>query len=493
MQVELTELRKLANGRVDDAETGQGNTPRTPPTATPLGPPQSVSSLTVWPTTSTAGTQPATTLLSGPEPHGYCIVDKYICDIHLAASYVNELFRIYFTRCHPHLPFTMNQSIEAIHDKCPMLFWVICAVASPKSTRSKFESPVRALVSNVLDPSMGYTVETVQALLILCTWPFAFANQKTDASFMYSGIATQISLSLGLHRPTMDPESKDATSDDCVDEKIRRTTWLACFIVTQIQASRRGVPATVIADCSLLSCLDNPTLPQALCHLCSIAHLTVEAAHALGVRGSDTSGLVEPSARISLINVFARQFDDLQRRRFPKPTDIVEIFFLSSRLQLWSFALHTDITVSANSIQIIQQARDDAVHLIQIACEKNLSLVPFYTRRSVCYAALVLCRIKLGPYDWRDSMIDHHVGRAQQALAGSEGVEFGQFIAAVSSPDNRDVYARTTGGRYSPYRSRLSAFLVLEFQRVYAELQRAKIPFPSDFLDLDTLHWMGYN
>ncbi|KIW97452.1 uncharacterized protein Z519_01036 [Cladophialophora bantiana CBS 173.52] len=492
MQVELAELRKLASSRVtSSAERETGNTAPQAPTSTSLIP-QSMPSLTVWP--ATTGPEPATILTSEPDLQGLCIADKYIGDIHLAASHVNELFRIYFARCHPYLPFSMSRSIETIYERCVTLFWVICAVASPDTARSQFEGPIRGLISDVLDPAKGSTVEMVQAILILCMWPFPFTNQRTDSSFIYSGIATQISLSIGLHRPASDADFGNETSERYVDEEIRRTTWLACFIVAQIQASRRGVPATVVADYSLMSSCDNPGVPQELSHLCYISHLTVDSTHALGARGSNTAGLVEPSARISLINVFGKQFDDLRRQRFPKPTDVVEIFFLSSRLQLWSFALHNDVPLSANTVQIIYQAREDAVRLIQIACEKNLSLVPFYTRRSVCYAALLLCRIKLGPYGWQDDMIDHHVERAQQALSASEGVKFGQFLAAVTSPENRDVFIRTSGDKRSPHRSRMGAFLVFDFQRVYADLrlQQTNIPFPSDFLDLDNLPWTEF-
>ncbi|KAJ9607530.1 Regulatory protein leu3 [Cladophialophora chaetospira] len=489
MQVELAELRRLTSSRVTSTEREPGDAPPDPHISTPLIP-ESSPDLTVWP--SATGPEPATTLPSEPALQGLCNADRYIGGIHLAASHVSELFRIYFTRCHPYLPFSMSRSIEDIYEKSLALFWVICATASPDTARPQFEGPIRGLIADALDPSKGSNVEMVQAILILCMWPFPFTNQKTDASFIYSGIATQISLSIGLHRPASDADFGDETRERYVAEEIRRTTWLACFIVAQIQASRRGVPAMVVADYSLLSSFENPGVSQELSHLCHISHLTVDSTHALGARGSNTAGLVEPSARISLINVFGKQFDDLQRQRFPKPTEIVEIFFLSSRLQLWSFALHNDVPVSANTVQIIYQAREDAVRLIQVASEKNLSLVPFYTRRSVCYAALLLCRIKLGPYGWQDDMIDHHIERAQQALSASEGVKFGKFLAAVTSPDNRDVFIRTSGDKRSPHRSRMGAFLVFDFQRVYADLQQADVPFLSEFLDLDNLPWADF-
>jgi len=79
----------------------------------------------------------------------------------------------------------------------------------------------------------------------------------------------------------------------------------------------------------------------------------------------------------------------------PHPNDIEEIFFLSSMLQLWSFATHNDIAVSANTFHIVKRARQDVIKTIQLACEKNLALVLFHIHRSVRYATLMLYHIKL--------------------------------------------------------------------------------------------------
>ncbi|OCT53051.1 hypothetical protein CLCR_10133 [Cladophialophora carrionii] len=488
MQAELAELRKLAKVAPD------GGTSATTPAANI---PSVASGQASLPAPAFAATPSSSSASAANTLQGLCITDKSIDDVHLTAAHVNELFRVYFTRCHPYLPFTMCQSIESIYDRCPMLFWVICAVASPDTARPRFEAPIRGLMLDVLDPSKESGVEMVQAILILCMWPFPFNSQKADLSFIYSGLATQISLSLGLHRPAVDAGfgNETTTTERQGDEEIRRTTWLACFVVAQIQASRRGVPATVSADYSLLSSLDDPAVPQELSHLCYISHLTVDATQALGARGSNTTGLVEPSSRISMINVFGKQFEDLRRQRFPQPTDIVDIFYLNSRLQLWSFALHNDVPVTANSVQIIYQAREDAIRLIQVACEKNLSLVPFYTRRSVCYAGLLLYRIKLGSYGCQDDMIEHHIDAARQALSTSEGPggpSVGQFLATVTSPDNMDAFTRASGDKDSPHRSRMGAFLVFDFHRVYTDLRQANVFLSTEFLDFDNLPWMEF-
>lgn len=102
----------------------------------------------------------------------------------------------------------------------------------------------------------------------------------------------------------------------------------------------------------------------------------------------------------------------------PRVCNIVEFAFLSSRLQLCSFALHEDILFSVDVIGIIYQAEQDAMRLIQIA-EKNLSLVPFYACRSVCYAALILLKLLKYSCVTQHEHIWDHIERARLALGAT--------------------------------------------------------------------------
>ena len=414
---------------------------------------------------------------------GCTTYDKSIGDVRLTTTQVNELFRIYFTRCHPHLPFKMHRSPETVYERCPLLFWTICATASAEGPRMKFEEPVRTQIAQILDPCFS-SVEVVQALLILCMWPFAFVSQKSDPSFIYGGIATQIALQIGLHRPAMDESLNSDQGSVNQEEEIRATTWIACFIVNQILASRLGVPSATLADHSLLTSLENPAVPTQLSRLCAISHLTVESSQAIGARASNGSGLADPVPRISLINVFARQFDELRIKRLSEPSDIEEIFFLSSMLQLWSFALHDDVPVSSESFNIVQRARADAIRLIQLAREKNLTLVPFYTCRSVCYAALLLYHIKLSPYAVRDELLDDHIMRAQEALRILKSPNMPQFLATVTSPENRQEFIARRD-KNSSHRWKMGASLVFDSARAYSNLLRSNVYFCPEFLDLD--------
>lgn len=85
-------------------------------------------------------------------------------------------------------------------------------------------------------------------------------------------------------------------------------------------------------------------------------------------------------------------------------------------------------------------------------------------------------------------MIEHHVGRAQEALSMSEP-RMGRFLATGTAPVNRDAFARASGDPESPHRSRMAAFLVFDFRQVYIELQKADMVLSNEFLDLESLTW----
>jgi hypothetical protein len=419
-------------------------------------------------------------------PNGY----QAGANLRLTTSQVNELFRIFFARCHAYLPFHMLRSPEIIYEKCPLLLWAICAAASSDASQPLYGEIIRENIANtVLDPLKG-SIEVVQALLILCMWPGPFRSQKFDPSFIYLGLATQIALQIGLKRPAIDfPGPGPQTANE--DEGIKLTTWIGCFIVNQIMASRLGVPSAIQADYALLASLESPLVPPQLARLCAISHFTVESAQAIGARANNVTGLADPVPRVSLINIYARQFDELRKTRLDHANDIEEIFYLSSMLQLWSFALHNDVPISPETFHIVQRARHDAIALIQIACEKNLALVPFYTRRSVCYAALLLYHIKIGsPYGVeQDALIYDHINRAQYALKErGNGTDLATFLSIVTSPENREEFMATRD-KTSHY-WKMSAALNYDSARAYNNMLRknaANIELIPDFLDLDGL------
>jgi hypothetical protein len=92
------------------------------------------------------------------------------------------------------------------------------------------------------------SIEVVQVLLVLCMWPFPFYSTLGDPSFPYFGLATQIGLQIGLHRPSLSQEFSSKKQVLDVREDVRKTTWMACYVVNQMQVGRLGVPLSISAD-----------------------------------------------------------------------------------------------------------------------------------------------------------------------------------------------------------------------------------------------------
>jgi hypothetical protein len=80
---------------------------------------------------------------------------------------------------------------------------------------------------------IAHPLQTVQALLILCWWPFTFRASVTNPSWVYCGLATHLGLQFGLHRSN---NFSDFVYDTVLDSEsfiVRQKTWLGCFITNQ--------------------------------------------------------------------------------------------------------------------------------------------------------------------------------------------------------------------------------------------------------------------
>lgn len=94
-------------------------------------------------------------------------------------------------------------------------------------------TPVTALLwKNISTPP--HTIDLVQAIVLLTTWPFPTSTMQTDPSLTIISIAKAVALTLGLHRP-------EAVQDFMrVNTKFNRKqiqeatkTWAGCYITAQ--------------------------------------------------------------------------------------------------------------------------------------------------------------------------------------------------------------------------------------------------------------------
>lgn len=145
----------------------------------------------------------------------------------------------YVTCYHPFLPLIdTTKSPHEYYDFSELLFWSIISVASRRLTSQptllpKLARKVTDLVWNTLR-SIPHTLSTVQALALICTWPFPTSSSTADPTFMLVGMMLQIGTQMGLHCVA------DAQDFARIPKQLNSSdytawlhTWACCNIVAQ--------------------------------------------------------------------------------------------------------------------------------------------------------------------------------------------------------------------------------------------------------------------
>ncbi|KAI9927990.1 hypothetical protein MW887_002842 [Aspergillus wentii] len=178
-------------------------------------------------------------------------------DVSLSRARVARLFEQFFKYYHPFLPLLdPHKGPDEYLHRSSLLAWTIICVASRRAPSepgllSSLSGPFsRLLWSTITGVPQDYHV--VKALCLLCTWPLPTTSQRTDATFMLSGLMMQIAMQLGLHRPVQAEEFTTFRMEVQGEAlKARLQTWVICNIVAQNVATGYGQPPGTIYDWAL--------------------------------------------------------------------------------------------------------------------------------------------------------------------------------------------------------------------------------------------------
>lgn len=79
-----------------------------------------------------------------------------------------------------------------------------------------------------------YSLSTVQALALLCTWPFPTSSSTADPTFMLAGVMLQLGVQMGIHRAYDVQDFVKVPIRLSAGEHVEWVrTWQACNIVAQ--------------------------------------------------------------------------------------------------------------------------------------------------------------------------------------------------------------------------------------------------------------------
>ncbi|CAG7565383.1 unnamed protein product [Fusarium equiseti] len=169
-------------------------------------------------------------------------------NIILQIEEIDELFNMYIKYNHPYLPLIDEEkSPHEYYERSELLFWVIMAVAARRQKSQPTLLP--RLARNVTDllwktlRSMSYSISTIRALCLLCTWPFPTSSSTSDPTFMLVGSMLQMSTQMGLHC-VLDAQDfvKVPLQLDVSERSEWARTWEACNIVAISVSIGCGLP-----------------------------------------------------------------------------------------------------------------------------------------------------------------------------------------------------------------------------------------------------------
>ncbi|GAD96987.1 conserved hypothetical protein [Paecilomyces variotii No. 5] len=194
------------------------------------------------PTSSSAADQVASCPTDSTGPMA---AEQQLEELNLDIAVIQELFTYFSRHYERHLPIIdLGKPVEAILTDSPLLFWTVVIISIRKHPLhcahfQYLKAPFKRLLSDYLVASIR-SVYTIQALLLLCLWPFPVEKQTDDPSWEYCAVAVAAVFKMGLDdSQTSWIDASEPPSDNLA---CRLKTWLGCFIVSTTLSADRALP-----------------------------------------------------------------------------------------------------------------------------------------------------------------------------------------------------------------------------------------------------------
>ncbi|KAG9255820.1 uncharacterized protein F5Z01DRAFT_680787 [Emericellopsis atlantica] len=177
-------------------------------------------------------------------------------NIHLDTEVAVEAFKIFASSFRPQLPIIGSISVDAMLHGQPLLFWTIIIIIGSHRPEARFvdmnmrfKDPfTRYLNQQIMDAPLP--LYKIQALVLLCEWPFGVETQAKDPTWLYSGVAIQAARFMSLDRQQTVPSLRSlGVAPGNISARIN--TWLGCFLVTTSLSYHLGLPAPIDSELDL--------------------------------------------------------------------------------------------------------------------------------------------------------------------------------------------------------------------------------------------------
>ncbi|UZP32252.1 hypothetical protein NXS19_000068 [Fusarium pseudograminearum] len=314
---------------------------------------------------------------------------------------IDKLFNMYIKYNHPYLPLIDEEkSPHDYYERSELLFWVIMAVAARRQKSQPTLLP--RLARNVTDllwktlRSMSYSISTIRALCLLCTWPFPTSSSTSDPTFMLVGSMLQMSTQMGLHC-ALDAQDfvKVPLQLDVSERSEWAQTWEACNIVAISVSIGCGLPL-------FFQMYETPSVDSSPADSPFYLRLQIER-FKLRVSSSfarpiptDAEGALTRE-RSTMYNLLNSDLDELEKR-LSGSCDIETWYCMAARLHLQAFYLfdHPAMEGYKNRIVALFSTAYNLMDLGQRLNERPqgfFDYYPFFCYQTYVNAAFVVLKI----------------------------------------------------------------------------------------------------
>lgn len=266
-------------------------------------------------------------------------------DVEVTATAIDDCFGLFFSKYAPHMQAVeMQMEPNECYDQSRYLFWTIMTVGARKYTRDP--TLLSQLTPHILDMtknaafSTEKSLNTIQAFMLLCTWPVPHQSIGKDITHILSGVLLQHTLSVGLHIFGVGQDfARIKLRQDRAQLYSRARLWALCIVICQRISCTDGVPPVYIPDNYDHSYCQAQTinaLPLALRFSKTLSRILTESIlelekYALSKPMSQRGPVLNP-----IIDAASLSLADLEPTC---PADIDRFYLISAELQILSFHL----------------------------------------------------------------------------------------------------------------------------------------------------------
>nr|XP_001397295.2 hypothetical protein ANI_1_1804134 [Aspergillus niger CBS 513.88] len=263
--------------------------------------------------------------------------------VDLVASQVPSFF---FTHYHPYVPLLdPTISPDQYYARSAVLFWSIILLASRRYTEEpglfvSLTAPVKKLIWDTI-ANPPHTWHVVQAIILVCLWPFPTSSLSSDITSILLSTAQTISLRIGLHRPEAIQDfsrTKRRLMPDEMAEVAR--TWATCYITAQTIVTIDG-QVWVSSDWMIdrLCDRDSTMIPMSLKHQLLLSRFSARVGQFMSSHSQGPTDLPRPGEFISLLALLEREYTELASSLTSYISEENKVLLNGIGLQLYVFYL----------------------------------------------------------------------------------------------------------------------------------------------------------